>query len=151
MKFTKFSKTFILQSICEQLLLWIAPPSLDITVHLKLKVSQLYSMIHVKYLKTRQHFLHPSVVFTELYNTEAVAQRCSVRKGVFRNITKFTGKHLCQSLFFNKVSEACNFIKKEKLAQVFSCEFCEISKNIFFTEHLWTTASEDKFGEIIWK
>ena len=27
------------------------------------------------------------------------------------------------------------------LAQVFSCEFCEISKNIFFTEHLWTTAS----------
>ena len=27
--------------------------------------------------------------------------------------------------------EACNFIKKETLAHVFSCEFCEISKNIF--------------------
>ena len=27
------------------------------------------------------------------------------------------------------------------LAQVFSCEFCEISKNNFFTEHLWVTAS----------
>ena len=25
-----------------------------------------------------------------------------------------------------------NFIKKETLAQVFSCEFCEISKNTFF-------------------
>ena len=25
--------------------------------------------------------------------------------------------------------------------QVFSCEFCEISKNTFFTEHLWTTGS----------
>ena len=25
--------------------------------------------------------------------------------------------------------EACNFIKKDTLAQVFSCEFCEISKN----------------------
>ena len=25
-----------------------------------------------------------------------------------------------------------NFIKKESLAQVFSCEFCEISKNTFF-------------------
>ena len=36
--------------------------------------------------------------------------------------------------------EACNFIKKESLAQVFSCEFCEISKNRFFTEHLWETA-----------
>ena len=30
--------------------------------------------------------------------------RCSVRKGVLRNFAKFTGKHLCQSLFFNKVS-----------------------------------------------
>ena len=29
--------------------------------------------------------------------------------------------------------EACNFIKKETLAQVFSCGFCEISKNTFFT------------------
>ena len=31
----------------------------------------------------------------------------------------------------------CNFIKKKTLAQVFSCEFCEISKNTFFTKHLW--------------
>ena len=37
---------------------------------------------------------------------------------------------------------ACNFIKKEALAQVFSCGFCEISKNTYFTERLWTTASE---------
>ena len=27
---------------------------------------------------------------------------------------------------------ACNFIKKETLAQVFSCEFYEISNNTFF-------------------
>ena len=27
--------------------------------------------------------------------------------------------------------QACNFIKKETLAQVFSCEFCKISKNTF--------------------
>ena len=40
--------------------------------------------------------------------------------------------------------EACNFIKKETLTQVFSCKFCEISKNPFFTEHLRTTASETK-------
>ena len=25
---------------------------------------------------------------------------------------------------------------------VFSYEFCEISKNTFFTEHVWTTASD---------
>ena len=35
-------------------------------------------------------------------------------------------------LFFNKVADmACNFIKIETLAQVFSCEFCEIFKNAF--------------------
>ena len=37
--------------------------------------------------------------------------------------------------------QACNFIKNETLTQVFSCESYKISKNIFFTEHLWTTAS----------
>ena len=47
-------------------------------------------------------------------------------KGVLKNFTKFTGKHLWQSLFF----------KNEILAQVFSCEFCEIFKNTLFTEHL---------------
>ena len=31
---------------------------------------------------------------------------------------------------------ACNFNKKESMAQVFFCQFCEIFKNTFFTEHL---------------
>ena len=37
--------------------------------------------------------------------------------------------------------EACNFIKKETLAQVLSGEFCEISQNFFSTENPQTTAS----------
>ena len=41
----------------------------------------------------------------------------------------------------NTRPQACNFIKKETLAQVFSCEFCKIFKNTFFTEQLWTTDS----------
>ena len=31
---------------------------------------------------------------------------------------------------------SCNVIKKETPSQVFSCQFCEIFKNIFFIEHL---------------
>ena len=32
-------------------------------------------------------------------------------KGVLRNFAKFTGKHVCESLFLNKVAGAtCNFI-----------------------------------------
>ena len=36
--------------------------------------------------------------------SEAATIRCSVKKGVLRNFAKFAGKHLCQSLFFNKVA-----------------------------------------------
>ena len=60
------------------------------------------------------------------------------KRGVLRNFTKFTGKYLCQSLFL-----------KETLAQVFSSEFCEISKNTFFAEHLWVNASRDIQNENI--
>ena len=42
----------------------------------------------------------------------------------------------------NKVTgQACNFIKKEILAQVFSCEFYEISKNIYFYKTIPVAAS----------
>ena len=44
--------------------------------------------------------------------------------------------------FLNKVAGLHAFIKKEALVQVLFCEFCEISKSTFFTEHLWATASE---------
>ena len=60
--------------------------------------------------------------------SEAVGQRCSVKKDFLGNFAKFTGKHLCQSLFFSKK----NFIKKETLAQIYSCEFCEIFENTIF-------------------
>ena len=38
-------------------------------------------------------------------------------------------------------SQACNFIKKEPLTQVFSCEFCKIFKNTFLYRTLLTVAS----------
>ena len=58
---------------------------------------------------------------------------------------------LITSLPFAHTSEpqACNFIKKETLGQVFSCDFGEISKNTFFIEHLQATASECDKQEII--
>ena len=46
---------------------------------------------------------------------------------------------LCKTYVLEE-PQAYNFIKK-RLAQVFSCKFCEISKNTFFTEHLWATTS----------
>ena len=50
-------------------------------------------------------------------------------EGVLRNFTIFIGKHLCQR------PKAWNFIKKGTLAQLFSWEFSEISKNTFFLQN----------------
>ena len=41
-----------------------------------------------------------------------------------------------------KEKVACNFIKKEILAQVFSCEFCEISTNTFLQRTPLVATSE---------
>ena len=57
---------------------------------------------------------------------------CSVKK-VFLEISQNSQEKTCARVsFLIKLQAACNFIKKETLAQVFSCEFCEISKNNFF-------------------
>ena len=41
-------------------------------------------------------------------------QRCSVRKGFLRKFAKFTEKHLCQSLFFNKVAGLTEHLRPSK-------------------------------------
>ena len=73
---------------------------------------------------------------------EAVVQRCSVKK-VFLEISQSSQENPCAraSFLIKLQAEACNFITKETLTQVFSREFCKISKNTFFIEHLRTTAS----------
>ena len=60
-----------------------------------------------------------------------------MKKGVLKNFAKIVGKHLCQSLFFKKVAglRPATLLKNETLAQVFSCEFCEISKNTSFLQN----------------
>ena len=68
------------------------------------------------------------------------------KKGFLRNFAKFTWKHLCQSLFFQKSCrpQAYNFIQKETLELVFSCGFCEISKNILSYRTPLLVASQKK-------
>ena len=61
---------------------------------------------------------------------------------MLRKFAYVTGKDVCQSLFFNNVAD---FVKKETLAHVFSCEFCEISKNTYFDRTSLVTSSETKF------
>ena len=46
-------------------------------------------------------------------------------------------------------AKTCNFIKKETLAHIFSCEFWEISRNSSFKEHLRATASGSKEKDLM--
>ena len=64
-----------------------------------------------------------------------------VRKGLSK-ITPRKNRSSHRRCSIKKIA-ACSFIKKESLAQVFPCEFCEIFKNTFLTEHLRTTTSEN--------
>ena len=61
------------------------------------------------------------------------------KKSVPRNFAKVTGKHLCQSLFFNKVEgAACNFIKKRLRHRCFPVKFVKFLRAPSLTEHvLW--------------
>ena len=65
------------------------------------------------------------------------------KRDVPRNVAKFTEKHLCHRLFFNKVVDLrpATLFKKETLPQVFSCEFCEKCKNTFFNRTPLVAAS----------
>ena len=64
-------------------------------------------------------------------------------RGVLKKFVKFTGKLLCQNLFFNKVSDLrpATLLKKILWYRYFPVNFYEIFKNTFFTDQLWTTAS----------
>ena len=75
-------------------------------------------------------------------NNRSSHRRCFVKKkSVLRNFAKFKGKQVCQRLFNKVAGLRPATLLKESLAQVFFCEFCEITKSTFFTKYLRETAS----------
>ena len=83
-------------------------------------------------LKNRlRHVKIRSKDFNSIFSVRNSDQRCSVGKGVLS----------CRP-------GACNFIKKGTLAQMFSCKFCEISKNTFSYRTPPIAASEKKYINI---
>ena len=65
--------------------------------------------------------------------SEVIAYRCSLKK-VLQKISENPQENTSArvSSFIKLQADPCNFIKKETLAQVFSCEFCEILRTPFF-------------------
>ena len=70
-----------------------------------------------------------SIAFTSLQQRQSIYFSC------FGFAISAFQKQSSGVVLWNKFPEAYNFIKKETLAQVFFCEFGQIFKNPFFTEH----------------
>ena len=67
------------------------------------------------------------------------------KKGVLRNFANFTGKHLCQSLFFSKVA---TLLKKRLWHRCFPVNFAKFLRTPFFTKHLqWLHGNTGHTGE----
>ena len=86
------------------------------------------------------------IMFYKLFNSNSTiflffrSSRPEVfcKKGVLRNFAKFTGKHLCQSLFFDKVAglRAATLLKKRLWHRCFHVSFVKFLRTLFLTEHL---------------
>ena len=96
------------------------------------KANEIKGLFHEEYLYM-DTFLASKLTSTKEVGF-SVARRCSVEK-VLLKISQNSQENTYARASSQK-PQACNFIEKGTLAQVFCCEFCEISKNTFLTEHL---------------
>ena len=94
--------------------------------------------------KQKQTFSKTNLLIT---STELIAKKWMNRssrlevfckKCVLRNFTKFTGKHLCQSLFFNKLTglRTTTLLKKRLWHRCFPVNFAKFLRTPFLAEHL---------------
>ena len=80
----------------------------------------------------------PLINILPLVVPEAVAQRCSV-KNMFLEISQNSQENTSARVSFLIKLQASG---TDTLAQVFSCDFYNIFKDTFFTEHRWAAASD---------
>ena len=62
-----------------------------------------------------------------------------LQKKIFLKVFQYSRENTCVEVSFEETS-----------AQAFSCEYCVIYKNTFFEEHLQTTASIERYLNVLW-
>ena len=81
-------------------------------------------------------FFLQEVLFTLFIHFRSSLPELFCKKFVLRKFIKFTRKHLCQSLFFNKVASLKPFLKKRLWHRCFPVNFVKLLRKPFLTEHL---------------
>ena len=66
-------------------------------------------------------------------NNSSSRQTCSIKIDILKNFAKFTGKHLCQNLFFNKVADLmpASLLKKRLWDRFFPLNFAKLLRTPF--------------------
>ena len=114
-------------------------------------VAQTFSVIlgkAMKWLEGRPFYaLHGSTL--RIVISEGRRRSCSRESFIIRfrkYFIKFTGKHLCQSLFLNKVAgiRPAFLLKRDFRHRCFPIDFVKIFKDAIFSEHLLATASRSR-------
>ena len=104
-------------------------------INRKVQLKKVFS--HVIFVQVfDQNRKHEGRDLTLLYCGRTVRsshRRCSIEKVVFKNSAIRKGNN-CAGVFLKKIAGL------KAPTQVFSCEYCEIFKNIYFEKHLRTAA-----------
>ena len=80
-----------------------------------------------------------SVSFGSYITSRSSRPEVPCKRGVLRNFTKVTGKHLCQSLSFYKVAglSPATLLTKKLWHRCFPVNFMKFLRTPFLTEHFW--------------
>ena len=77
---------------------------LGANAHSSCLIFESHDAISLWIISQNLHILENRVcMFHRIRLNSRINRKCSVKKGVLKRFTKFAGKHLCQSLFFNKI------------------------------------------------
>ena len=103
------------------------------------------SIINAKFLRTLilKNICERLLVKISISVTRSSRPEVFCKKGVLRNLTKFTEKHLCQSLLYNKVAGM------RLWHRCFLVNFVKFLRSSFFTEHLLSLPLQIYRREII--
>ena len=85
-------------------------------------------------------------------NCRSSHRRCSVKEFILKNFAKFTDKHLCYRLFFNKVAglRPATLLRKSFWHRSFPVNFEKFLRTLLFENTFQTTASVTDFPDF-WK
>ena len=88
------------------------------------------SGVFQKFISTDKQIFNISNKVTSIVKYRSSQRKCSVRKGVFRNLATVTEKYLCQSLYFNKVRPA-TLLKPRLRHRCFPLNFAKFLRTPF--------------------